>query len=209
MTPDKSHSANRVCVLGAGLAGLSAADHLLDRNYDVLILEREDHPGGLAATFKKHHFHFDCGPHRFHTQNREILEYIRKLLPDQILELERLSRIRLLDRYFHYPLALGDVFRHMPFQNIVGITASYVWEKIRNLVSPRNESNFEDWVIKRFGKKLYNIYFGPYTEKLWGCQAEAHIDHRVGCRACPWQDDRPDPRRPRRPVHGWPHGGDG
>lgn len=88
-----------------------------------------------------------------------------------MLELERLSRIRLLNRYFHYPLALGDVFRHMPFQDIVGITASYLWEKMRNLVNPRNESNFEGWVIKRFGKKLYNIYFSPYTEKLWGCKA--------------------------------------
>lgn len=171
MTPSKGNSVNRVCILGAGLAGLSAADLLSDRNYDVIVLEKDDHSGGLASTFKENHFHYDCGPHRFHTRNPEILEYVRKLLPDQMLTLERLSRIRLLDQYFYYPLALGDVFRHMPFLSIAGITASYLWEKIRNLLNPRDESVFENWVIKRFGKKLYDIYFGPYTEKLWGCKA--------------------------------------
>ena len=31
-----------------------------------------------------------------------------------------------------------------------------------------NPSNFEDWVSNQFGKRLFNIFFKTYTEKVWG-----------------------------------------
>ena len=164
-----SHEPCTVAVLGAGLAGLSAADVLVSRGYDVLVIEKNSGSGGLAATVRADGFHFDFGPHRFHTQNSSILERISTLLPERLLQLERLSRIRLMDRYFHYPLSLGDVLRRMPPHRGIGIVGSYIGEKVRNIFSPRSEDDFEGWVLKRFGRQLYDIYFGPYTEKLWGC----------------------------------------
>lgn len=167
----------KVIVLGAGLSGLSAADLLSEKGIEVIVIERENHPGGLAATFRRNGFHYDCGPHRFHTRKPELLEYVSKLLPGELIELERLSRIRLLDRYFHYPLSLGDVLKQMPLHKGAGMMASYVGERFRNIIAPRDEYNFKSWVIKRFGKKLYNLYFGPYTEKLWGCPStELSVD---------------------------------
>jgi protoporphyrinogen oxidase len=157
-----------VAVLGAGLAGLSAADTLASRGVPVLVLEREGHVGGLASTVREDGFHFDYGPHRFHTQNEEILHRVEELLQGDLLTLERVSRIRLLDRYFRYPLALGDVLRQMPKTRGAAMIASYVAEKVRGLFGGRGDDNFEDWVISRFGRSLYNVYFGPYTEKLWG-----------------------------------------
>lgn len=161
----------RVVVLGAGLAGLSAADYLTEQGVEVLVLEKDDHPGGLAATFRSGAFHYDCGPHRFHTENPEILKHIKELLHTEMFELNRLSRIRLLDRYFQYPLALSNVLQKMPLHRGLSMVLSYLWERFRNPFFSRDESNFENWVVKRFGRQLYNIYFGPYTEKLWGCNA--------------------------------------
>ncbi|MCK4806876.1 MAG: FAD-dependent oxidoreductase, partial [Candidatus Aegiribacteria sp.] len=168
---DTGRNPVRVAVLGAGLAGLSAADYLTEQGVEVLVLEKDDHPGGLAATFRSDSFHFDYGPHRFHTENPEILKRIKELLHTEMLELNRLSRIRLLDRYFQYPLALSDVLQRMPFHRGLSMVLSYLWERLRNPFFPRDESNFENWVVKRFGRQLYSIYFGPYTEKLWGCNA--------------------------------------
>ncbi len=158
-----------VVVLGAGLAGLSAADILVSRDLDVVVIERDRRSGGIASTVREDGFHFDFGPHRFHTQKPALLDRVAGLLPDRLLELQRLSRIRLLDRYFQYPLSLGDVLRRMPLHKGAGIILSYIGEMLRNIVSPRREDDFEGWVLRRFGRKLYDIYFGPYTEKLWGC----------------------------------------
>ena len=36
------------------------------------------------------------------------------------------------------------------------------------LVRRGNEQTFQDWVESRFGRRLYDAFFGPYTEKVWG-----------------------------------------
>ncbi|MCD4775989.1 MAG: FAD-dependent oxidoreductase [Candidatus Aegiribacteria sp.] len=167
-----SKKPGKVAVLGAGLTGLRAADVLSENGVDVVVIEKEAYPGGLAHTFQQNGFHFDLGPHRFHTENSEILQMVEKLLPGELLELQRLSRIHLLDRYFIYPLSFGDVLKKMPLLKAAGMTMSYFMERGKNLFSSGEKPSFKEWVISRFGKKLYDLYFGPYTEKLWGCPAE-------------------------------------
>jgi phytoene desaturase len=53
---------SRVAVVGAGLAGLSAASQLVADGHDVLVLEREPGPGGRAGTLASDGFTFDTGP---------------------------------------------------------------------------------------------------------------------------------------------------
>lgn len=160
----------KVIVLGAGLAGLSAADRLAVHDTDVTVIEKQNYVGGLASTFtQREGFRFDYGPHRFHTLNQQILDRVSGMMHDPLMELERLSRIRLLNRFFVYPLSLSDVAKQMPLNKTIMMILSYLNEKVR-FPSRKNEDNFEEWVIHRFGRKLYDIYFGPYTEKLWGCK---------------------------------------
>ena len=52
----------RVIVIGAGFAGLSAATSLADKGYDVVILEKNEMPGGRARLFRAGGFTFDMGP---------------------------------------------------------------------------------------------------------------------------------------------------
>ncbi|HEV3401312.1 MAG TPA: phytoene desaturase family protein, partial [Acidimicrobiales bacterium] len=52
----------RVVVVGAGLGGLSAACHLAGRGHDVLVLEREDVPGGRAGVLEEGGYRMDTGP---------------------------------------------------------------------------------------------------------------------------------------------------
>lgn len=52
----------RAVVVGAGLAGLSAACHLRGRGHDVLVVERDDRPGGRAGRLERGGFSFDTGP---------------------------------------------------------------------------------------------------------------------------------------------------
>ena len=159
----------RVAVLGAGLAGLRGADVLSEAGAEVVVVEKEDVTGGLARTVHRNGFRFDLGPHRFHTEKPAILDFVRSMLPGEMLELERISRIRLLDRYFRYPLSFGDVLAKMPPGRSMGMTFSYFAQRVKALFGGEEASDFRSWVTGRFGKQLYDLYFGPYTEKLWGC----------------------------------------
>ncbi|MBN2587634.1 MAG: FAD-dependent oxidoreductase [Candidatus Fermentibacteraceae bacterium] len=161
-----------VAILGAGLAGLSAAHTLAARGVKVLVLEREDHAGGLASTCKESGFHFDLGPHRFHTQDQSILDGLHQLMPGKLIELQRVSSIHLLGRYFKYPLVLGEVLRQMPKSVGARIVASYMMAKASGILSRGGDKDFQSWVVARFGRKLFDIYFGPYTAKLWGCRPD-------------------------------------
>ncbi len=158
----------KVGILGAGLAGLSAAEELVRRGHEVVVLEKEPSHGGLAATVSENGFKFDLGPHRFHTSNDEILSFVRNLPGIELLELNRVSRIRLLDRYFDYPLAFSNVLSTMPLHRGIGMMLSFIWEKIRSIFAPREQESFEGWVLSRFGRGLYELYLAPYNEKLWG-----------------------------------------
>lgn len=160
----------KTAVLGAGLAGLCAADALASRGVPVLVLEKNRHVGGLSSTFSRGAFSFDFGPHRFHTMNGQLLDFVRDLLGDDLLRLERRSRIRLLDRYFDYPLALGNVLSRMPPARGLGMMSGFVAEKLRSLFRPREQESFEGWVLSRFGRPLYEMYFSPYNRKLWGLE---------------------------------------
>src|SRR5918997_6709906 len=43
--------ADRVIVLGGGVAGLSAAHELIERGFEVVVLETRSEPGGKARSF--------------------------------------------------------------------------------------------------------------------------------------------------------------
>src|SRR3954454_1983 len=55
-------NANRVVVVGAGLAGLAAALHLAGRGRQVTVVERAQHPGGRVGRLDIDGYKLDTGP---------------------------------------------------------------------------------------------------------------------------------------------------
>ena len=53
---------SHVVVVGAGLAGLAAACHLVGRGHRVTVFEGQDRPGGRAGALTQDGFIFDTGP---------------------------------------------------------------------------------------------------------------------------------------------------
>src|SRR5204863_3925416 len=77
----------------------------------------------------------------------------------------RLSRIYYQGRFFDYPLRPLNALAGLGLVEAVRIASSYV----RARLSPsESEANLEQWVSNRFGKRLYEIFFKTYTEKVWG-----------------------------------------
>ena len=153
-------------VIGAGPAGLTAAWELTRAGEDVVVLEADrEYVGGLSRTVEHAGNRFDIGGHRFYTKSHQISSMWQEMLPNGFLEVDRLSRIYYDGRYFQYPLNLLEAMRHLGVRRSARVAGSYAVA----LVRPRTpESSFEDWVVNRFGRELYETFFRTYTEKVWG-----------------------------------------
>ena len=153
-------------ILGGGIAGLTAARELLQRGYRVAILEKNLVVGGLARTLDYSGFRFDLGGHRFHSNNSQVVDWLHNLLGDELITVPRRSHIFLNNRYTRYPLQFPDALLAFGPAQAVGMVASYVWARCQH----RNQvaTTFEQWVVARFGRKIFTHFFEPYTEKVWG-----------------------------------------
>lgn len=153
-------------VLGAGPAGLTAAICALDLNKSTLVIESTNQFGGISKTVQTDGWRFDLGGHRFFTKVTRVEEFWKRILaPEDFLKRPRLSRIFYREKFFDYPLKpLNALFGLGPVETVRCIS-SFVWVKVR---PPRDQSHFEGWVTARFGKRLYEIFFKTYTEKVWG-----------------------------------------
>ncbi len=186
---------SQAIIIGAGPAGLMAAYELLKKT-DVhpIVLEKENFVGGIARTMNYHDCYIDVGGHRFFSKDKRIMKLWQELLPPQgkpsfddrllhrqcslnpggpdpdqtdrvMLIRTRLSRILYLHHFFPYPLSFnGTTIYNLGFIRLIKILISY----IHACLHPRQEKNLEDFMINRFGKELYRMFFRDYTCKVWG-----------------------------------------
>ncbi|MEP7308831.1 MAG: NAD(P)/FAD-dependent oxidoreductase [Acidobacteriota bacterium] len=156
---------DRVVVIGAGPAGLTAAYQLSKAGVAVTVLEGDDTVGGISRTARYKNFRFDIGGHRFFTKLAPVQALWREILGDDFLSVPRLSRIYYNGRFFDYPLKAGNALRSLGPWNAALIVLSYLKWHYRPYPTVEN---FEQWVTNHFGKRLYEIFFKTYTEKVWG-----------------------------------------
>ena len=157
-----------VVIIGAGPAGLTAGYELSKSNKKVLILEKKDQVGGLAETKVFGEYRYDIGPHRFFTKNREVYDLFIKMLGDDAVRVNRKTRILFKNAYFDYPLSPVNALFGLGLLESIQIGFSYIFARIKGYLKLSKIENFEDWVIDKFGKKLFNNFFKNYTEKVWG-----------------------------------------
>jgi len=155
-------------IIGAGPAGLTAAYELSESNKKVIVLEKKIQVGGLAETKVFGEYRYDIGPHRFFTKNKEVYELFLEILDKDSVEVNRKTRILFKNSYFDYPLTpLNALFGLGVIESII-TGVSYTFARIKSYLNISKINNFEDWVIDKFGRKLFNNFFKNYTEKVWG-----------------------------------------
>jgi protoporphyrinogen oxidase len=155
-----------VVVIGAGPAGLTAAYELAKRGRTSTVLEADDVVGGISRTVERDGWRFDIGGHRFFTKVDEVEQLWHEILPDEDFLLRpRKSRIFYDGKYFDYPLRAFNALGNLGIIEAIKCVASYAWARIR---PPKDQTNYEGWLVARFGWRLYRTFFKTYTEKVWG-----------------------------------------
>lgn len=185
----------KAIIIGAGPAGLTAANELLKTgDYEVIVLEETDDIGGISKTIKFNGNRMDIGGHRFFSKDERILNYWKDIMPLQghaafddkkilrekkfevggpdpettdnvMLIRNRVSRIYYLKKFFDYPITI----KKETFKNMgLKRTIKAGFSYINTIFAKREEKSLEDFYINRFGKVMYNMFFEKYTEKLWG-----------------------------------------
>jgi protoporphyrinogen oxidase len=162
---DRLRPGQHVVIIGAGPGGLTAAWLLAKRGVKVTVLEADDMVGGISRTARYKGYRFDIGGHRFFTKIEPVQAVWKEILGEDFISVPRLSRIHYRGRFFDYPLKAGNALSGLGIWTAIRIMVSY----IRAHLWPNPvEENLEQWVTNRFGKRLYEIFFKTYTEKVWG-----------------------------------------
>ena len=155
----------RVAVIGAGVSGMTVA-RLLKNRYEVVVYEKDATPGGLirCKRVKGNLFH-TCGGHVFNSKLPHVLDWFWNLFDkeQEFVKAERNSVVFMPDGC-EVPYPIENHTYMLPDDMVKGIVSDLV------LMSKQNQSealNFEEFLIKRFGKTLYEAYFKPYNKKIW------------------------------------------
>src|SRR5690242_11447713 len=105
---------NRVAIIGAGPAGLTAAYILSKNGVPVTVLESDpEYVGGISRTVRYHGFRFDIGGHRFFSKSKEVEDFWTEILPEDMLDRPRSSRIFYNGKFFSYPLKAFEALRKL------------------------------------------------------------------------------------------------
>ena len=184
-------------IIGAGPAGLTAAFELLSQSsdYNVLIVEATNRVGGISCTINHNGNRIDIGGHRFFSKSDTVMNWWKERMPvqgspaidDIVLERDkamfpggpnpevedrvmlirdRLSRIFFKKKFFDYPISLSaKTIANLGLLTTAKAGLGFVWSQIMRI---KDESNLEAFLINRFGRPLYQMFFESYTEKVWG-----------------------------------------
>lgn len=154
-----------VVIMGAGPAGLTAAYELSRNDVPSIVLESDSVVGGIARTANYKGYLFDMGGHRFFTKVTLVEQMWKEVLADDFITRPRASRIYYRRKFFHYPLEPINALFGLGIVEAIRCGLSYVKAQC---IKAKPEDDFETWVSNRFGKRLFQIFFKTYTEKVWG-----------------------------------------
>lgn len=153
-------------IIGAGPTGLGAAQRLVELGErDFVVLERDDHVGGLAASFRDSAgFTWDVGGHVVFSRYDYFNRLLDELLGPDKLEHQRVARVRMAETWVPYPFQ--NNIRHLPKE--------LVWECVQGVLRERSSQlvTFRDWIDHVFGAGIARLFMLPYNFKVWATPPE-------------------------------------
>jgi protoporphyrinogen oxidase len=162
----------KTLVMGAGPGGLCSAYVLSKAGAPALVVERAPFVGGLARTITKDtehgQFRFDIGGHRWFTKNDELNDIFREVVGEELLWVNRVSRIYFDGKYVDYPLKISNALKAIGPVTAARAMADYGKQQADKKLNPKEIVSMKDAYIDQYGELLYKLFFERYSEKVWG-----------------------------------------
>jgi protoporphyrinogen oxidase len=110
---------------------------------------------------------------RYQNKQRTVARSQKPLDPQHddlvMLVRPRKSRIYFLRKFFDYPIKLTpDTIGKLGLWRTFRVGMSYLYARVNQR---KPEKSLEDFIVNRFGKQLYGLFFESYNEKVWGVPA--------------------------------------
>jgi len=149
-------------IIGAGLAGLSAAYHL-KTGYDLF--EKNDEIGGMARSIHKDGYIFDYDGHLLHFRNEYTFNLASELLRGNLAPHKRNSWVYSKGIFTRYPFQAN--FYGLPNSVVKDCLMGLIRAKLLSISPSDSNGNFENWIIKTFGEGIADHFMLPYNRKFW------------------------------------------
>ncbi|MDK2970415.1 MAG: hypothetical protein PWP23_170 [Candidatus Sumerlaeota bacterium] len=172
----------RVAILGTGVCGLAIALRLreLEPDASVVLYESEERVGGLARSLTLGDQVADLGPHRIHTELPDVRAFLNQIAGEEMVRVERQSRMWLRGRWIEYPPRPLEILRVLGPAAVARVMGSFGVEMAGRLLGGgkrRGPENFETVMTSAFGTALYRLIVLGYTRKVWKVDPrELHAD---------------------------------
>jgi len=158
----KKDNMPKVAIVGAGLTGLSLAYSLERQNFfDYEVFEADAVSGGLLKSVVQDGFTVDHTGHFLHVSDPLFASFLQDVVGlENCNKISRSSHIFTQDRYIGYPFQ----------QNIGMLPLDVAYQCLEGFINRKskikNPKNFQQWVMKYFGKGFADHFFFPYNTKL-------------------------------------------
>ena len=176
-------------IVGAGFAGSVLAERLATQaNKKVLIIDKRDHIAGNAYDYYNNDgiLIHKYGPHIFHTNSKEVFEYLSKFTPWRPYEHKVLGSVD--GQLVPIPINLNTINQLYGLNLSSSEVESFFASKAEKVTGVKTS---EDVVVSKVGRELYEKFFRGYTRKMWDLdpsELDASVTARVPTRIN--KDDR-------------------
>ena len=154
----------KILILGGGIAAISLAKFLQNKKEikEITILEKDDKIGGLLRSYKVNNIFYDVGPHIIFSRDKKILNLILKTLGKNKNKIRRSNKI-LYDKntYIKYPFE-NELYK-LPKKDLKFALNKFLNNKFTKL----KPKTMKEFFLKNFGEGIFNLYLGPYNNKIW------------------------------------------
>lgn len=156
-------------ILGAGLAGLSAAYHL-ERGFHIV--EKSERPGGLCKSELRQTpagtFTFDHTGHWLHLRDPSVKRLVDALLPGAFVEIERQARIYSHGLFTAYPYQVNThgLPKAVVSELLLGFHEAHFGEGGKAL-REREPATFADFILRHLGEGFAKHFMFPYNTKIY------------------------------------------
>lgn len=150
-------------IVGAGLFGSTFARVATDHGKKVLVIDKREHIAGNCYDKNIDGIHVGLyGPHYFHCPDESTWNFVNRF--SKFNNVKANPKVNYKGSIYSFPINL------MTFSQVWGVTtpAEAMARIEQERVHIENPVNFEEFVISKVGRQIYEMFFEGYTTKQWG-----------------------------------------